>query len=175
MTWEKIKAWMFRHWKTVAAVALALVAAIVMGAICATPVGAPIVAALVTIKIFAVLSPIVMPFVIAGLTAAAVLATALLFNAATAVSNWLDKKLDKKGPGDAEYEYEPVDSAQAAERAAVRAAELAAQRDRVSQLRDPGYHSGPTSASHGHPDRYPTSSSSSQADTNLRSSLDFQG
>lgn len=112
--WNKIKGWMRSHWKTVAAISLAILAALVVGAICATPVGAPIVAAVASIKIFAAIatmSPIWIPFVMGGLAAAATLTLALLFNAATFISNWLDKTIDKKSPGGSDSpDYRPLGS-----------------------------------------------------------------
>ncbi|MGQ3891748.1 hypothetical protein [Legionella sp. CNM-4043-24] len=117
MFWEKVKGWMRSHWKTVAAISLAMIAAIVVGAVCANPVGAPIVAAVAAIKIFsaiATMSPIWIPFVMGGLAAAATLIAAVTFNAATWVANWLDKKIDKKGAGaekDASHHYPDIDDA----------------------------------------------------------------
>lgn len=87
--------WWRRHWKWVVLALLAVLAAVAIGALCATPAGAGVVAAIASVKIFAALATMSAPalfFVTAGMTAAAVLMAGVLFNLAVSVANWFDKK-----------------------------------------------------------------------------------
>jgi hypothetical protein len=117
--WKRLGNLMRRHWKFTAAIILALVAAIVIGALCATPVGAPIVAGIAGLSLFGAV-----PFAAigtmglaaaaaccAGLSAAAVLAASLVFDvlvfAANKLSQWIEPK---KGSGDSGFRPSRDDS-----------------------------------------------------------------
>jgi hypothetical protein len=108
--WQKMGFLLRKHWKWVALALLAITAAIVVGALCATPAGAPLLAGIAGFSLFgaapfaafATMSGVAASFAAAGIAAAGTVLIGVLFNAATAVSNWIGKCFETKNKDEEE-------------------------------------------------------------------------